>query len=627
MTKKTRLLDKINSPDDLRKLSEEELPLLSEELREKIITTVSRTGGHLASSLGAIELTVALHYVFNTPQDKIVWDVGHQTYAHKLLTGRRDKFSTLRQAGGISGFPKREESVYDTFNTGHANTSISAALGIAEGMTHKGEEHYTIAVIGDGSMTGGMAFEAVNNAGHLDHNLIVILNDNEMSISPNVGALSSYLNRIATGEVYHKFKKDIELSLTSIPNVGKQMLSAVTRMKDAVKTLMVPTTMFDEMGFEYFGPIRGHNFEDLIQTFESIKKIEGPILVHVATKKGKGFFPAEKHPHSYHSAGPFDIKTGKFKKKTGVPSYTSFFSDAIVELGEKDARVIAITAAMPEGTGLIKFAEQFPGRFYDVGIAEQHAVTFAAGLAAENLRPVVVIYSTFLQRSYDQMLHDVCLQNLPVTFCLDRGGIVGADGPTHNGLFDYSYLRHLPNMVVMAPKDENEMRHMLYTALQSHNPCSLRYPRDPGLGVPLDKEFKELPPGKAELLRKGNDILLLAIGNVVESAVKAAKKLAESGIKAAVINARFVKPLDKELICRWTKQTGHVVTVEEGMLQGGFGSAVLELLQEENLFATKITRLGIPDEFIEHGNSKKLRHKYKLDAEGIAETARQLLKT
>lgn len=626
MSPKKPLLSKINSPDDLRNLSIEQLEPLAEELRETIIKTVSQTGGHLASSLGAVELTLALHYTFNTPDDKIVWDVGHQTYAHKLITGRRDRFHTLRQASGLSGFPKREESVYDTFNTGHASTSISAALGMAEGMRHKGENHYTIAVIGDGSMTGGMAFEAVNNAGALDRNLIVILNDNEMSISPNVGALSSYLNRIITGESYHKLKKDIECSLSAIPTVGKQMLSAVTRMKDAVKTLVVPTTMFDEMGFEYFGPILGHDLPELIQTFESIKKIEGPILVHVVTKKGKGFPAAEEHPHSYHSAAPFDIKTGAFKKKTGVPSYTNFFSDAITEIGEFDARVIAITAAMPEGTGLNKFAHTFPGRFYDVGIAEQHAVTFAAGMATEKLHPVVAIYSTFLQRAYDQVLHDVCLQNLPVTFALDRGGIVGADGPTHNGLFDYAYLRSLPNMVIMAPKDENELRHMLYTSVHLHNPSSIRYPRDPGLGVPLDKEFKRLPVGKAELLREGTDILIIAIGNRVASAQDAAKKLAKHGIKACVVNARFVKPLDKELICKMAKQTKHVVTVEEGMLQGGFGSAVLEVLQEESLFSVKVARLGIPDEFVEHGNSSEIRARYKIDANGIAETAHNLLK-
>ncbi len=625
MTPQKSLLSQINDPADLRKLPVYKLPLLARELREQIIKTVSRTGGHLASSLGAVELTIALHYVFNTPQDKIVWDVGHQGYAHKLLTGRRDRFHTLRQAEGLSGFPRREESPYDAFNTGHASTSISAALGMAEGMNHKGENHHAIAVIGDGSMTGGMAFEAINNAGSMKHNLIVILNDNEMSISPNVGAFPSYLNHIITGRAYHKLKKEIDHAFTAIPLVGKQMLTGVVRLKDAMKSLMVPTTLFDEMGFEYFGPIPGHNLEELIQTFVAIKKLEGPILIHLVTKKGKGFPAAEEHPHSYHSAAPFDIKTGAFKKKTGVQSYTKFFAQAITELGEQDPRVIAITAAMPEGTGLDQFAQAFPGRFYDVGIAEQHAVTFAAGLAAENLRPVVAIYSTFLQRTYDQILHDVCLQNLPVTFALDRGGIVGADGPTHNGLFDYAYLRSLPNMVVMAPKDENELRHMLYTSLQLPRPSSLRYPRDPGLGVPLDKEFRALPLGKAEILQEGDDILLLAIGNTVAPAQEAARQLAVSGIKAAVVNARFVKPLDRELISRLAKQIGYLVTVEEGMLQGGFGSAVLEVLQEEELFSVKTARLGIPDEFVEHGTSAQIRRKYKLDAEGIAATARKLL--
>ena len=619
------ILEKINTPADLRKLSLAQLPRLACELRGMIIRTVSRTGGHLASSLGAVELTIALHYVFNTPEDKIVWDVGHQSYAHKILTGRRQRFHTLRQGGGISGFPKREESIYDAFNVGHASTSISAALGMAEGMKHKGEKHHAIAVIGDGSMTGGMAFEAINNAGSLKHNLIVILNDNEMSISPNVGAFPSYLNRIITGQAYHKLKKEIDHAFSAIPVVGKQMLAGIVRLKDAIKSLMVPTTMFDELGFEYFGPISGHDIEEMVQTFEAIKQLEGPIFVHLVTKKGKGFPAAEQKPHSYHSAAPFDIKTGEFKKKTGVPSYTSFFSRAMVELGEQDPRIIAITAAMPEGTGLMEFAERFPGRFYDVGIAEQHAVTFAAGLAAEKLRPVVAVYSTFLQRAYDQVLHDVCLQKLAVSFALDRGGIVGADGPTHNGLFDYAYLRSLPNMVVMAPKDENELRHMLYTSLQLEQPSSLRYPRDPGLGVSLDREFRFLRPGKAELLREGEDVLLLAIGNMVAPALQAAGLLAAEGIESAVINARFVKPLDRKLIIRIVGQTGCLVTVEEGVLQGGFGSAVLELLQEEGLNNIKAARLGIPDKFIEHGNSAAIRRKYKLDAVGIAETVKKLL--
>ncbi|MBI5787655.1 MAG: 1-deoxy-D-xylulose-5-phosphate synthase [Candidatus Schekmanbacteria bacterium] len=617
------LLASINSPQDLRSLSADQLPLLASEIREQIIQVVSQNGGHLASSLGAVELTLALHYTFDTPHDKIVWDVGHQTYTHKLITGRREAFHTIRQENGLSGFPKREESPYDAFNTGHASTSISAALGLAEGMYHRGERNHSIAVIGDGSMTGGMAFEAVNNAGIIDRNLIVILNDNEMSISPNVGALSHYLNRIITGQPYHQLKKDIDHSLSAIPNVGKQMLHAVVRMKDAVKMLVVPTTLFDEMGFEYFGPIPGHNIKEMIETLEAIKKLEGPIILHLVTKKGKGYPPAETQPHSFHSAAPFDIESGCFKKKNGVPSYTDFFADALAQLGEQDSRIIAISAAMPEGTGTNKFAKLFPGRFYDVGIAEQHAVTFAAGLAVEKLRPVVAIYSTFLQRAYDQIVHDVCMQNLPVTFCLDRGGIVGADGPTHHGIFDYAYLRHIPNMLVMAPKDENELRHMLYTATQQPCPCSLRYPRDNGIGVPLDTEFKPLAVGKAEILQTGQDVVLLAIGNMVYPALEAAKILSSGGIEATVVNARFIKPLDKELICRLVKEIGCLVTIEEGCLPGGFGSAVLELLQEEGI-SSKITRLGIADLFIEHGNSANIRRRFKLNPAGIAETARNL---
>jgi 1-deoxy-D-xylulose-5-phosphate synthase len=619
------LLDTINSPQDLKSIPKYQLYQLAKEIRQRIIATVAQTGGHLASNLGVVELTIALHYVFNTPQDKIIWDVGHQSYTHKLLTGRGERFSTLRQWKGISGFPKRDESPHDAFGTGHASTSISAALGMVEGIRHKQERHFTIAVIGDGSLTGGMAFEALNHAGTLKRNLIVILNDNEMSISPNVGALSRYLNRIITGQFYHKLKKELEHLLKGIPNVGDQMMEAAYRVKEALKTLVVPVTMFDELGFEYFGPIRGHSLDDLLETFDAVKKLEGPILIHIMTKKGKGYPPAEERSHLFHSAAPFDIKTGRFKKKSAVPSYTHFFSQTMIKLARRNEKIIAITAAMSEGTGLNKFADAFPDRFYDVGIAEQHAVTFAAGLATEGLRPVVAIYSTFLQRAYDQILHDVCLQRLPVTFALDRAGIVGEDGPTHNGVFDLTYLRSIPQMIVMAPKDENELQHMLYTAIATPAPVSIRYPRGSAVGVKLDQRFKLLKIGLAEVLKQGKDIAILAIGNMVYPAQDAAAELKRSGIEAAVVNARFVKPLDKKLISRLAKEIGCLLTVEENNLQGGFGSAVLELLEEQGLTGVKFHRLGIPDEFLEHGSPQLLRRKYRLDASGIAKAAKKLL--
>jgi 1-deoxy-D-xylulose-5-phosphate synthase len=620
------LLDTINSPQDLKAFPKYQLHQLAREIRERIIDTVCKTGGHLASNLGVVELTIALHYVFNTPQDKIIWDVGHQSYTHKLLTGRRDKFSTLRQWKGISGFPKPEESPHDAFGTGHASTSISAALGMVEGMRHKQEQHYTIAVIGDGSLTGGMAFEGLNHAGTLKRNLIVILNDNEMSISPNVGALSRYLNRIITGQFYHKLKKELEHLFKGIPSVGDQMMHTAYRVKEALKTLVVPITMFDELGFEYIGPVRGHSLSDLLETFEAVKKLEGPILIHAITKKGKGYSPAEDRAHLFHSAAPFDVETGCFKKKKSGPlSYTQHFSDALIKLAKKNEKIVAITAAMTEGTGLNNFSETFPDRTYDVGIAEQHAVTFAAGLAMEGLHPVVAIYSTFLQRAYDQIVHDVCLQNLPVTFALDRAGIVGEDGPTHNGMFDLTYLRSIPNMIVMAPKDENELQHMLYTATHTPSPAALRYPRGSAVGVPLDKKFKLLKIGQAEVLTEGKHVAILAVGNVVHPALEAVTKLKEAGIEATLVNTRFVKPLDKKLIGQLAKDIGYVLTVEENNLQGGFGSAVLELLEEQGLTGVKLQRLGIPDIFLEHGAPNILRRKYGLDAAGITKAVKKLL--
>ncbi len=620
-----KLLEKIDSPTDLKKLRLSQLPRLAQELREIIINTVAETGGHLAPNLGVIELTLALHYVFESPKDKIVWDVGHQCYAHKLLTGRRDKFHTLRQYKGIAGFPKRSESPHDIVDTGHSSTSISAGLGLITARDFLKQEGRVIVVIGDGSMTGGLAFEGLNNAGHLKKNLIVILNDNEMSISPNVGALSSYLSRKLTGRVARRLKRDLEGLVAHLPG-GEHVLSVLKKSEDAIKCLLTPGMLFEALGFRYVGPIPGHDVEALIETLQNVKNLEGPTLVHVLTKKGKGYGPAEEEPERFHGLGPFDVATGRPKKdKSKPPSYTSVFSRVMLRLGEEEPRLVAITAAMPTGTGLKAFGEAFPERFFDVGIAEQHAVTFAAGLALGGMIPVCAIYSTFLQRAYDQIIHDVALTNLHVVFAIDRGGIVGEDGPTHQGQFDLTYLRAIPNMVIMAPKDENELQHMLYTAIKHQGPVAVRYPRGAGVGVSLDWELEELPIGKAEVLRKGEDLLILAVGNMVYPALEAASLLEEQGLSAAVVNARFVKPLDEELIVEMARRIGRVLTVEENTLHGGFGSAVLETLAAQGVLVP-VKRLGLPDIFIEHGAPQILRAKYGLSPEGIYQKALELLK-
>jgi 1-deoxy-D-xylulose-5-phosphate synthase len=611
------ILDKVNNTQDLRTLPQGELPVLATEIREEIINVVSQTGGHLASSLGVVDLTIALHYAFDTPKDRIVWDVGHQAYAHKILTGRRSQFTTLRQHGGISGFPKRDESPCDHFDVGHASTSISAALGMAAARDIKGEDYRVIAVIGDGSMSAGLAFEGLNQAGHLKKNLVVILNDNEMSISPNVGALSSYLSRLMTGNFYTKLRQETKNFLQGIPRVGESMFNFAKRAEDSIKGLMVPGMLFEDLGFQYIGPIDGHNIDHLLETFHNIKNYTWPVLVHVVTKKGKGCEFAECSPSQFHGTPPFDPLTGKTSKKTAVLSYTEVFGQTMIKLAEDNSRIVAISAAMSEGTGLDKFSEQFPDRFFDVGIAESHGVTFACGLAVEGLHPVAAIYSTFTQRAYDQVVHDLCLQNLPVTLALDRAGLVGEDGPTHHGVFDIAYLRHVPNMVVMAPKDENELQHMIKTAVEHPGPTAVRYPRGTGYGVPMDQEIKKLEIGKAELLLDGNDVAIVAIGNMVYPSIEAAKRLATDGISAAVVNARFVKPLDEELILRIAKKTGRVVTVEEHALLGGFGSAVLECVDAAGVTGIKSLRMGLPDSYIEHGTQKVLRQKYGLDAEGI----------
>lgn len=620
------LLETIASPSDLKKLKPEQLPELAAEVREFLLKTVSATGGHLASNLGTVELSIALHYCFDSPSDKIIWDVGHQAYTHKILTGRRDRFRTQRQYKGISGFPKRCESEHDAFGVGHASTSISAGLGMAAAAGLDGKRNHAIAVIGDGSLTGGMAFEALNQAGHLKKNLIVILNDNEMSISKNVGALSAFISRKMTGRYYRDLKKEMQVVLKNIPAFGTDILQFARRAENSLKGFLTPGALFEALGFDYLGPLDGHNLPQLVEVFNNINELGGPLLVHIMTTKGKGYQPAEETPAKFHGVGAFDLATGKGAAKAAVKSYTDVFGETMVQLAEEDPKIIAITAAMPDGTGLNPFSQRFPDRFFDVGIAEQHAMTFAAGLAAGGFRPVVAIYSTFVQRAYDQVFHDICLQNLPVTIAMDRAGLVGDDGPTHHGVFDLSYLRHLPGITVMAPKDENELRHMLKTAVYSGQPMSLRYPRGAGYGVPLDLELKCLEIGKGEQLLDGDDLTIVAIGATVYPALQAAEALKGKGIAAGVVNARFVKPLDKELILGAARRTGRVMTVEENALQGGFGSAVLELLYDNDLQSVKVRRLGLPDRYIEQGSQAQLRKDVGIDAEGIAAVALEFMK-
>ena len=621
-----QILDWIDSPRQLKELSPVELETLAMELRRFIITNVAKTGGHLAPSLGVVDLTVALHRVFNCPQDKIVWDVGHQAYAHKILTGRREQFPTLRQKDGITGFPNRGESPYDSFGVGHSSTSISAALGMAIARDLSGAKNHVIAVIGDGALTGGEAFEALNHAGDLGKKLIVIHNDNEMSIERNVGAMSEYLAKIRTAPQYHRAKKDLEGILRSIPRIGDTVLKTAEHIKDSVRTFLVPGGLFEEMGFTYAGPIDGHNIRLLLEVLEQAKQMEGPVLLHVLTKKGKGYLPAEIEPDKFHGIGRFDLTTGEVQKKTGqAVSYTAVFSKTLIDLAKKNENIVAVTAAMPAGTGLKAFGEAFPERMLDVGIAEQHAVTMAAGLAAEGKRPVVALYSTFAQRAYDQILHDVCLQNLPVVFGLDRAGLVGEDGATHHGVFDFSYLRPLPHMTIMAPKDENELRRMLATALGLQGPAAVRYPRGSGLGVSLDDELIPVPVGKAEVLRKGGQVAFLAIGNMVDNALQAAAILAKSGIEATVINARFVKPLDTDLLRQLAGQMQLLVTMEENVLAGGFGSAVLEFLADAGLTKPAVLRLGLPDQFIEQGTVSQLQEMYNLSPATAAAAVQKFL--
>ncbi len=622
------LLESINSPADLKKLPRAQLPELAAEIRRLIVEVVSQSGGHLAPSLGAVELAIAIHYVFDAPRDKLIWDVGHQAYAHKILTGRREAFRTLRRHGGICGFTRRSESPFDAFTTGHSSTSISAGYGMACANFLKQEDAKVIAVIGDGSMTAGLAFEGLNQAGgNPKRDLIVILNDNEMSIARNVGALSSFLSRTFSAKKLQELRKELGFFFRKLPRIGEDVYQLAKRTEESFKAFVTPGMLFEAFNFEYFGPINGHKIDHLIDILNNVKYIREPVLLHVSTRKGKGYAPAEKNPVHFHGCGCFEVETGECLvcAPTG-PSYTEVFGRTLHELAAHDPRVGAVTAAMPEGTGLSRFAQSYPERFYDVGIAEQHAVTFAAGLAAEGFRPVVAIYSTFLQRAYDQILHDVCMERLPVVFALDRGGIVGEDGATHQGLFDFAFLRSMPNMVVMAPKDENELRRMMATALRHEGPIAFRYPRGVGEGVELDTEFKELPIGKGELLVDGEDVAVLAIGRGVQEALKAHQRLAKRGIRAAVVNCRFVKPIDAELIADLARRVPRIITVEEHVLHGGFGSAVLELLSDEGITHAAVERIGVADCFVEHGPPQLLRANYGLDAAAVVKAADRLLR-
>ena len=600
-------LNAIRDPFDLRKLERKQLRPLADELRAFILESVAKTGGHLSSNLGTVELTVALHYVFDTPQDRLVWDVGHQTYAHKILTGRRAGMATLRMQGGIAGFPRRDESPYDTFGTAHSSTSISAALGMAIAAKQKGEDHHTIAVIGDGAMTAGMAFEALNNAGVLGANLLVVLNDNDMSISQPVGALRNYLARLMSGPLYSTVRGTGDRMLRGTPTLHE----FAKRWEEHMKGMVTPGTLFEEFGFNYIGPIDGHDTEALVATLSNIKKLRGPQFLHVVTKKGKGYAPAEQDPILYHGPGKFDPAIGIVSKPSSKPTYSQIFGDWLCDMAKLDRRLIGITPAMREGSGMVKFSEQYPDRYFDVGIAEQHAVTFAAGLACEGMKPVVAIYSTFLQRAYDQVIHDVVLQNLPVVFAIDRAGLVGADGPTHAGSFDFSFLRCLPNTTIMAPADENECRQMLFTAFSLNSPSAVRYPRGSGPGVAIEPTMRAVPVGKGEIRRDGRRIALLAFGSMLKPALDAAEEL-----NATVANMRFVKPLDDELVMKLALSHDLLVTIEENTIQGGAGSAVVESLLKQNV-TTNAMQLGLPDCFIDHGDPAAMLVECGLDKAGI----------
>lgn len=620
------LLDQINSTADIKKLPKEQFPQLAQEIRDFLIRNLAVTGGHLAPNLGVVELTLMLHYVFDSPKDKLIWDVGHQSYVHKMITGRKHLFPTLRQYKGLCGFPKRSESEHDVWETGHSSTSLSAAMGMAKARELKNENHHVVAIIGDGALTGGMAFEALNHIGHEEARVIVILNDNEMSISRNVGALHKYLTKIRTDDKYLRAKDDIEQLLKKIPAIGDGLYRTAGKLKDSLKHFFVSGMLFEELGFTYIGPINGHDFDDLEQTLQLAKKINGPVLLHVITKKGKGYEAAEKDSNTFHGIGPYKVESGEEIKKAGQVSYQSVFANCLTELAEKDERIVAITPAMISGSGLKVFAERLPHRLIDVGIAEQHAVTMAGGLAVEGLKPVVAIYSTFLQRAYDQVIHDICKQNLNVVFAIDRAGLVGADGETHQGVFDIAFLRAIPNLVLMMPKDENELRHMIYTSIRyNEGPIAFRYPRGTGLNVSLDEELREIEIGTWEVLKDGHHIALLSIGPMLQVAIQAAQQLEEEGISVRVINARFIKPLDEKMLMNIYNEKLPILTLEEGVLNGGFGSAVLEYFVQHQMQDVALQMMGIPDRFIEHGSVHQLLAEIGLTAENVVRQIKNML--
>lgn len=611
-----KILDEINTPEDLKKLSVKSLSQLAKEVRALIIDVVSKNGGHLSSNLGMVDLTLALHYVFDSPRDKIIWDVGHQCYAHKIITGRKEQFRTLRQYQGLCGFPCREESQYDVYNTGHASTALSAGLGMAVARHKEKKDYHVISIVGDGSLTGGVAWEALNQIGHIRERLIIVLNYNEMSISENVGAMSKYLSYIVSGRYYLRMKDLAKSIIRSIPAVGEPMIKVGRAVEEAIKKTFFPGLVFEELGVRYVGPVQGHSIRSLIEIFEEAKAYDGPILIHCVTQKGRGYRPAVNNPEKYHSASPFDIKTGEPLDKNQTPTYSSVFGQTVLNIAKKDEKIVAITAAMPDGTGLKSFSNQFPKRFFDVGIAEQHAVDFATGLALSGFKPVVAIYSTFLQRAYDQLYHDVCLQDIPIVLALDRAGIVSDDGPTHQGINDIVYLRHLPNMIVMAPKDENELQHMIKSAISYPHTTAVRFPKGKGQGVLLDEEYKKIPLGQSELLKEGKD-LFLALGSMVYPALEVAKRLEQEGISLAVVNARFAKPLDEKIILSYAQPGRVIITAEEGVLTGGFGSAVRELLDREKRFEIRFRSIGLPLEIFPWGKTDQIKKKYSLDEEGL----------